>query len=63
MFLFSKVTKTGKILRWEKIAEEVNQHGNDRTVEQLQKKITTIKSEVSNKYIMLFTEYLTYEIN
>ena len=63
MFLFSKVTKTCKILRWEKIAEEVNQHGNDRTVEQLQKKITTIKSEVSNKYIMLFTEYLTYEIN
>ena len=38
MFLFSKVTKTGKILRWEKIAEEVNQHGNDRTVEQLKKK-------------------------
>ena len=35
MFLFSKVTKTGKILRWEKIAEEVNQHGNDRTVELL----------------------------
>ena len=63
MFLFSKVTKTGKILRWEKIAEEVNQHGNDRTVEQLKKKMTTIKSEVSNKYIMLFTEYLTYEIN